>query len=95
MNEFFAAFWAHIFECLKAGDVETRLWLDTDDTVGGFLWWCETSDHDPEEWRTRLLKLWEMGPSLSMTPLNSSASDSSCLPWARRITRRPHEFTPR
>lgn len=68
MTELFAAFWAHIVACLVDGDLETRAWLDTGTELGGFLWWCEASDHDPGHWRPRLLRVWELGPSLRTTP---------------------------
>jgi hypothetical protein len=74
MNELFNAFWDHIAECLVAGDMETRAWLDTGTELGGFLWWCVTSDVDPQAWRTLLLRVWTEGPSVKLTRTQSAGS---------------------
>lgn len=58
----FAAFWAHIFERLRAGDMETRVWLDTGTETGGFLKWCEMTGHEPTRWRAEMLRLWVERP---------------------------------
>lgn len=57
-EEFFSAFWLHIINRLKAGDVETRLWLDTRGEVGGFEFWCDMSGKDIAWWRQRLMRAW-------------------------------------
>jgi hypothetical protein len=58
----FAAFWQHVFDALRAGDMEMRLWLDTGEETGGFLKWCEMTGHEPQYWRSLLLRLWVERP---------------------------------
>jgi hypothetical protein len=55
-----SAFWCHIIRTLQEGDHETRLWLDTGDEVSGFRWWCDVSGKNPEYWRERLCRVWEV-----------------------------------
>lgn len=53
------AFWLQVIADLQSKDEETRLWLDTGDERGGFLWWCETTRKDTYVWRRALIKLYE------------------------------------
>lgn len=81
MEAFFAAFWEHIFARLIAGEMETRLWLDTGTETGGFLNWCAMTDHDASLWRAKLLRLWVERPTLPRTtPASYSGSSGSSAP---------------
>jgi hypothetical protein len=57
----FDAFWAHIVDCLRKGDAETLLWLRTGEHTGGFLWWCNVSDKEPDYWRPLYERVWQAG----------------------------------
>lgn len=52
------AFWLAVMEDLAKGELSCRLWLDTGEDLGGFLWWCETTDKQPIEWTGLLMRLW-------------------------------------
>jgi hypothetical protein len=80
-NPLAEAFWEHIIRVLIAGDVETRLWLDTGEEVGGFLWWCDVGDKDAGHWRARCLRVWEEGPALkNLLPPSAPAASSTSPP---------------
>lgn len=61
-----AAFWTTVRRELEEGDAETRLWLDTGEEVGGFLWWAELSNLDATYLRTRFLALYTGLPSSAL-----------------------------
>lgn len=77
MEALAAAYWDHIAECLLAGDMETRVWLDTGGEPTGFLWWCDVSGDNPSRLRTLLLRVWHEGPSLKRTREESACSTPS------------------
>lgn len=54
------AFWLEVMADLAEGDEEVRLWLDTGMEQTGFLWWCEVTNKQAQEWRTSLLGLWAL-----------------------------------
>lgn len=70
----FGAFWCSVIIDLQRGDQETRLWLDTGEEVGGFLWWCLTTDKDAQWWRGRMLAVWRQ-----YRERNSSASTDDLM----------------
>lgn len=52
------AFWLLVIQDLAAKDEETRLWLDTGQETGGYLWWCELTKKDTYVWRRRLIAVY-------------------------------------
>lgn len=52
------AFWLAVIADLAAGKLDCRLWLDTGEDTGGFLWWCSLTSKDERGWRAILMRVW-------------------------------------